>query len=239
MGRIVKRPFPELPVVPKNHIKSLRFATNGFLRRWRWPAVRSAGSKGSAISARERTPKLLMNVVDGGPKQELTLDVLRRHGGCRLQVSGTSMLPALWPGDRVSIERRSLQEVTVGDIVLYERCGRLFLHRLVSLPEEKFPNRVIMRGDSMPHPDPAVRPESLLGVLVGVRREDGWVPVPGNRSRLDRVAGALLARSSLFVQILVRIRFRQKSGTGSILKQHRLRDTVGRPSDSSPEVPAS
>ena len=160
--------------------------------------------------ARERTPKLPTNVVDSGQKlnlkYELTLDLLREHRRCRLRVSGTSMLPTLWPGDAVSIESRSLSEMNVGDIVLYERCGRLFLHRLVALPEERFPGRIVTRGDSMPHADPAVRAEAVLGVVVGVRRGQDWIGTPRTMTPISRLAAALLARSSPLVRWVLRNR---------------------------------
>lgn len=151
-----------------------------------------------------------MNIGEGDLKQDLQqqliLDALRQHGCCRLQVSGTSMLPTLWPGDTVSIENRSLDETAVGDILLYERCGRLFLHRLAAGPTERFPGRLVTRGDSMPHSDPAVRLEAVLGVLAGVRRGRQWAPVPRIASTPSRLAGALLSRSSTLVRWVMRVR---------------------------------
>jgi len=164
-----------------------------------------------------------MNLVDGGLKQELMLDVLRKYGSCRLQVSGTSMLPTLRPGDTVSIESRGLSELKVGDIVLYERCGRFFLHRLVALPAERFPGRLVTRGDSMPQADPAVRVESVLGVLSTVRRGKDWRVVPGTMPRMSRLAAALLARSGGLVRLVLYI------ASSPALSQRKNRDKGGAP----------
>lgn len=163
----------------------------------------------------ERTPKLLMNVAVG-PKQEMTVEVLRSHGRCRLQVSGSSMLPTLWPGDVVSIESGRLPEVMVGDIVLYERCGRFFLHRVAALPVEKFPGRVITRGDSMPQADPAVRVENLLGVVAGVRRGEKWVEISRQMTPKARMAAALFSRSSGLARLVLRVRSRGGLSSGKI-----------------------
>ncbi len=185
-----------------------------------------------------------MNIADRGLKQELTLDVLRQHGRCQLQVSGTSMLPMLWPGDIVSIKNRPLSEMRLGDIVLYERCGRFFLHRLVALPEERFPGRLVTRGDSMPHADPAVRLEAVLGVLAAVRRDNDWLPVPRAMPRTSRLAAVLLAKSSTLVRLLIRIRSYPKplSGAPSLSRSFSC-DRAGGMSPSSansqPEVPTS
>jgi signal peptidase I len=168
-----------------------------------------------------------MNLVDGGLKKELMVDVLRKYGSCRLQVSGTSMLPTLRPGDTVSIESRGLSQLKVGDIVLYERGGRFFLHRLVALPAERFPGRLVTRGDSMPQADPAVRVESVLGVLATVRRGENWIAVPGTMPRMTRVAAALLARSGALVRLALYI------ATSPTLSPKKKRDKDGAPESNS------
>ena len=101
----------------------------------------------------------------------LVADALRRSGrlrqSVRLRVHGESMLPALWPGDVVEIASCSLEEVRPGEIVLAQREGRLFLHRLVGrFNTPCTPNGFLLRGDSMPGPDPRFPSEALLGRLV-------------------------------------------------------------------------
>ena len=104
-------------------------------------------------------------------RSALVADVLRRTGrsGTRLlvrgQVHGESMLPALWPGDVVEIESCSPEEVRPGEIVLALRDSRLVTHRLVTWCK---PNGFLLRGDSVPRPDPLLPPEALLGRLVRV-----------------------------------------------------------------------
>jgi hypothetical protein len=98
-------------------------------------------------------------------RSALLADALRGGGNVlvRLRVHGESMLPTLWPGDVVEIASCSLEDVWPGDIVLARREGRLFLHRLVA---PCAPNGFLLRGDSMPGPDPLFPPEALLGRLV-------------------------------------------------------------------------
>jgi hypothetical protein len=107
-------------------------------------------------------------------RSALLADALRRsHGFCqslRLRVYGESMLPTLWPGDVVEIAGCSLEEVRPGEIVLALHDGRLFLHRLLASE----PNGFVLRGDSMPGPDPLFPSEAMLGRLVG-RTGEGLV----------------------------------------------------------------
>lgn len=97
----------------------------------------------------------------------LVVDSLRTGGRLRLQVHGESMLPILWPGDVVEIKSCSLGDVMPGEIVLASRAGRLFLHRFMGRSQNGF----VLRGDSMPHPDPQFPDEALLGRLVSRSQE--------------------------------------------------------------------
>jgi Peptidase S24-like len=104
-------------------------------------------------------------------RSALAAEALRHSGHLHLRVHGESMLPALWPGDLVEIASCSLEDVRPGEIVLARREGRLFLHRLVGrFTDPGTPNGFLLRGDSMPGPDPQFPSEALLGRLV--RRVD-------------------------------------------------------------------
>ncbi len=73
------------------------------------------------------------NVTD--PRNELKgrlfLEVLRSFGAARLAVTGTSMLPAIWPGDVLEVRRQGVGDAQRGDVVLFLRDGRLVAHRVV------------------------------------------------------------------------------------------------------------
>ena len=58
-------------------------------------------------------------------------EVVRTFGEVRLRVFGTSMAPSILPGDLVSVQRAGLMEISPGDIVVFSREGRLFVHRVV------------------------------------------------------------------------------------------------------------
>ena len=62
---------------------------------------------------------------------ELAAQMLRSFGKLRLRATGSSMLPAVWPGDVLSVCSHAAAEALPGDIVLFGREGRLFAHRVV------------------------------------------------------------------------------------------------------------
>ena len=42
------------------------------------------------------------------------------------------MLPTLWPGDLLTVQSRRAEDIEPGEIVLYMRGGRFFIHRVKS-----------------------------------------------------------------------------------------------------------
>lgn len=104
---------------------------------------------------------------------ELVGEVLRTGGEVRLRVGGTSMLPAIWPGDVLLVSSAFEAPLTVGRIVFFLRDGRLFAHRMVGRNGEQ----PITRGDAVDDCDPPVSASELLGVVVGIIGNDDSVRV--------------------------------------------------------------
>jgi signal peptidase I len=97
---------------------------------------------------------------------ELTVDVVRNFGEVRLKVTGASMLPYVWPGDVVTIQRRDATDLRPGQIVLYRRDGKLIAHRV----KLKLGDHLITQGDSLPHCDSPVSASEVIGQLVDIHR---------------------------------------------------------------------
>lgn len=114
-------------------------------------------------------------------KCALAADLVRKHGKLRLRVTGLSMLPAVWPADIVTIQRREPSALLPGDLVLVEYQGCLRLHRFIGAREDR---RLITRGDSLPADDPPVLPEQVLGVVTSIQRRGSVFSPPRRPSRL-------------------------------------------------------
>lgn len=131
------------------------------------------------------------------------------------------MLPAVWPGDVVEIASCSLEDLRPGEIVLAQREGRLFLHRLVGrFTERGTLNGFLLRGDSMPGLDPRFPSEALLGRLVqkvDERRAVHAVALrPGFRAsglsvKWSRALGILLCYCGLARRLALKLHSRRKA----------------------------
>ena len=136
----------------------------------------------------------------------LIVEVLRRDSFSRqvvrMRVTGESMLPILWPGDEVGIVSCSLQEVGRGEIVLAERHGNFYLHRLIRSSEDGF----VLRGDSMPAEDTQFPREALLGKLITVgESEHSRAKYSNFRQKFLRVIGLLLCHSGFLRRFALRL----------------------------------
>ena len=140
----------------------------------------------------------------------LVAESLRASGCSRLRVYGESMLPALWPGDVVEIASCSPEDVRPGEIVLALRDGRLFLHRLLAPCE---PSGFLLRGDSMPGPDPRFPPGAMLGRLVRrVGEERGVAEVTQRRwfaVKRSRALGALFCHCGMARRLALKLHSRR------------------------------
>ena len=136
-----------------------------------------------------------------GQKLDLAAEVLTSGGTIRLQALGTSMLPSIWPGDVLSIEPKSGEEIVPGDIVLVARDGRFFIHRLI----EKRSSTWITRGDSLPQDDAPVAPLQVLGKVSLIHRRTGDIVPKPRLSPFGRTLAWMLSRWDLFHKVALRM----------------------------------
>ena len=168
-------------------------------------------------------------------KCDLFLEVLRSFGSARLRVTGTSMLPSIWPGDILEVsllpvssfespissfpgrgragERlaEARDSIRPGELVLYERSGRFFAHRVVGAmqmpitdcrdPSSTF---LVTRGDRLRQPDPPVSPQELVGRVKAIVR--GGRRIVPRRTWWGRAVSWVLCRSDVSTGILLRVR---------------------------------
>jgi hypothetical protein len=147
-------------------------------------------------------PSVDLRDFEHAMKCELAEQVLRSFGTLRLEVTGLSMLPSVWPGDVLFIERREMREIAAGDIVLFARHGKLVAHRLLYRTAVADQPYAITRGDGLLSLDDPVSPEELLGRVRHILRAGTHVE-PGMDSRFwARVKSQLVRRSAWIARVL-------------------------------------
>lgn len=141
-------------------------------------------------------------------KRDLATQVLRSWGTLRLRVTGLSMLPTLWPGDVLTLRSLDFEHAEPGELVLYMREERFFVHRVIRKSCAEDNMFLITRGDCMEKDDPPVPADGLLGKVTGIQR-DGLVLRPSHRISLaSRIFAGMLSRWSLLREVVLRLRMR-------------------------------
>jgi len=154
-----------------------------------------------------------MGVLTAAPaeKQQLLAEVLLSGGSARLRVTGSSMLPTIWPGDVAVLERVTPANLGAGDVILFQQNARLFLHRIVALGSAA--NEFVTRGDAMPQADPVVRADQILARVTAVERERKII----HRFALSpwtKIFGIAVAHSDLVGRVALRLnQFGRGKGT--------------------------
>lgn len=131
---------------------------------------------------------------------DLVEELVRRRGSARLKVTGFSMLPAIWPGDVLTVQRQSPESLRPGQIVLYRRKKKLTAHRIIGVSA----GHLVTRGDSVPSPDAPVAWDEVVGRVAGICRDGRAVKM---QPSFFRGAGAwILRRSERCTRLLLRWR---------------------------------
>jgi Peptidase S24-like len=138
-------------------------------------------------------------------RQRLASEVLRSFGELRLSALGCSMVPTIFPGDILTIRRAAAEELQLGDIVLYERAGRFFVHRLIGKDKEHgSTSHFTFRGDALTKDDPPVTQCEILGKVVlvesGAARFLAYFP-----SGFSRLLQFGVQRSSLLLKFVLHL----------------------------------
>jgi signal peptidase I len=110
---------------------------------------------------------------------------LWKRGGREIvaRFGGTSMLPTIRPGAEVLLQCGD--EVRVGDVIVFIADDRPIVHRVVAISGRG--SVVLTCGDAHVVPDQPITDRGrLVGRVVGVRRNGGFVPVASPPDRVAR-----------------------------------------------------
>ncbi len=114
------------------------------------------------------------------------------------------MLPAVLPGDTLVIEHIHSGAVSPGDIVLFGRHRRFFVHRVVAGSQSQS-GAVLTRGDALPASDPPVPAGDLLGRVSFILRKGKYFQPRRSLHLSERAVAALVRRSDFAARVVVRV----------------------------------
>ncbi|HXD89997.1 MAG TPA: S24/S26 family peptidase [Candidatus Binataceae bacterium] len=93
---------------------------------------------------------------------ELIADALRAGHSVTIRAQGTSMVPAIWPGDRLTIRPINEAVPAIGEVALTLWEGGLRAHRVIG----RIADSVITQGDALGSADAATAHSEILGTIA-------------------------------------------------------------------------
>ena len=119
-------------------------------------------------------------------------DKVRIGGSAIIRVISRSMSPWVLAGDQVFVRRFDFSQVVAGDIILYERANRIFIHRVIRRVFR--PNRegtasfLTVAGSALDRGDIFVSAEEFLGRATRIHRGKRHIDLESfSRSVLSRI----------------------------------------------------
>lgn len=130
----------------------------------------------------------------------LAQETLQRFGMLRFKAMGSSMLPAIAPGDLLTFRSATPGDLVPGQVVLMQDDGRLVAHRLLSYDQ----GLLTTMGDPLRVPDAPLPAAHLLGVLDAHQRGARILPVARDHRRVLPSASRWLLRNIPLVHRIAR-----------------------------------
>ena len=138
-------------------------------------------------------------------KVDLCRRALSSGDALRLRVSGTSMLPALWPGESVVVTPASIEDLQTGEVVVFAcHHQRFVVHRVVGRATAARGAALLTRGDAKLFDDLPVQAGALLGRVSAVHRFGADRPMGRRLRPVARCLAWIVRRSTLAHAILRR-----------------------------------
>jgi signal peptidase I len=130
-------------------------------------------SASSAVSPARIEPKRLA-VPPSAPRANYISEKVRKNGSACFRVLGQSMFPWIRSGDFVFVRRCAFDAASVGEVILYERDRRLFVHRVIRRVTNGSTGRsgslLVTKGDALDGKDAPVSEAEFLGRITRIHR---------------------------------------------------------------------
>ena len=155
-----------------------------------------------AIPRIEEKERFISRPTDSGSEISRKM---RSQGSVCLRVLGGSMTPWIRSGDLVFIKRFDFERVSTGDVILFERDARFFVHRIIGrrprMPGGSEQGRFVTKGDALDGVDAPVSAAEFLGRATRIHRGHRHIDL---QSFTQVSLGRVLARFSRMSPLIYR-----------------------------------
>ncbi len=115
------------------------------------------------------------------------VEALLQGDTIRIRAQGGSMMPAIWPGDILTIRSAAETLPEVGEIALIRGNSALRAHRVIAYRTCDGAPLIVTRGDTLDADDDAVELSAIVGVVVARNGLPLNSPMAKGRLAFERV----------------------------------------------------
>ncbi len=151
-------------------------------------------SPGTAVSPALAESESAQPSADTGVRS--VAERIRARGSATLRISGRSMYPWIRPLDIVFVRRWDFERISLGNVILFERNGRLLVHRVIRLVSAELGGETrllaVTKGDAVAREDAPVNRAEFLGRVSRIHRKQRHIDMESlSRNVLGRVLATL------------------------------------------------
>jgi signal peptidase I len=140
--------------------------------------------------------------IDNSDLLNLCQEVLEKGSTFQFRALGGSMFPFIRSGDLLTTKPVDPIDLSIGEVLLYQREGRFFVHRLIKKKIIDETLLFITHGDHLTFSDPAIRSSQILGKVTCIERSGHTIHLD---TPFQRMWGRFLASVSPWVAPLLQV----------------------------------
>ncbi len=137
-------------------------------------------------------------------KLELAAEILRNFAEVQFVARGSSMLPAIYPGDCLTVRAFDGRVPRCGDVVLCRIADGFRVHRIVRILGEVSARLYVLRGDALTDEDAPVGSGELLGRVTLSERRGQVLELRAAMGMWQRALSMVVRRSKIAAALLLR-----------------------------------
>jgi signal peptidase len=129
----------------------------------------------------------------------LRKQLIENKHSVKIEASGYSMFPFLRKGDVQTISPIPIEDIQIGDVVVFEQNNNWISHRVIAIQKTNNEISLILRGDTSRFLDPTVTKENYIGKTVSFERNGKTIVL----DEIRNVSKRILRQGRLRVFMLV------------------------------------
>jgi len=122
----------------------------------------------------------------------------------RFRALGSSMFPFIKNGDIITVKYINSKDIVIGDILLYQRDEKFFVHRLIDKRRNNNNNiYYITKGDNLPNSDLPIEISSIKGKVVEIQNDKRRISLDSLKMKIVNYSIAKILTFLIFYIIYI------------------------------------